>query len=210
MATESRVIRLFTFRPIRMAFDTILRREMVPALLEMSGLLELYAGRQGPAELGPRIVATVWATHAAMAAGVGDSFEEPVFMPRYLDETADRRLEILPLSFGYHFAHADTSAIIRVVRGSVRPGEIDRYVDLARAGTLADASAGRGPIALYLARLSGDGFLTLSVWRDWSTLEQATGGAIDRPRATRHAALLDAWSVEHYEGILDDTVHPVR
>jgi heme-degrading monooxygenase HmoA len=210
LPTECRVIRLFRFQPVRMAFDTILRREMVPALLDMPGLLELYAGRQGPAELGPRLVATLWADGEAMSAGVGDSLERSAFFPEYLDETQDRTLEILPLSFGYRFAGAGRSAILRLVSGSVKPGELDRYVDQARAGTLADAAAGRGPIALYLAKRIDERFATLSVWRDWPTLQEATGGAIDRPRATRHAALLDSWSVEHYEGILDDPVRPER
>ena len=38
VATESRVIRLFKFHPVRAAFDLILRDKMVPALEGMKGV----------------------------------------------------------------------------------------------------------------------------------------------------------------------------
>ena len=201
VATESRVIRLFKFRPVRVAFDLILREEMVPALLQLPGMTDLYVGRQGPEELGPRVIATVWESRDAMSSAVGESFDQPIFLPKYLDETTERVLEFLPLAFGYRFARPERPGVLRLVNGEVRTGGLGRYVDEARAGTLADANEGRGPLALYLAPRAADGFLTLSVWSDWSSLEAATGGDVDRPIATRHAKLLDAWHAEHYEAI---------
>ncbi len=201
VAIEPRILRLFTFRPVRVAFDRILREEMVPALLELPGLGDVYLGRQGPDELGPRLVATVWASHDAMADAVGVSFERPVFLPEYLDETTERQLEFLPLAFGSRFPRPDRPGVLRLVAGEVQSGELERYVEEARVGTLADAAAGHGPLALYLARRSPDAFETLSVWPDWATLQDATGGDVDQPIATRHAQLLRAWRVDHYEAI---------
>jgi hypothetical protein len=201
VAIEPRILRLFTFRPVRVAFDRILREEMVPALLELPGLADVYVGRQGPDELGPRLVATVWASHDAMESAVGVSFERPVFLPEYLAETTDRELEFLPLAFGYRFQRPDRPGVLRLVAGQVRSGELERYVEEARAGTQSDAAAGHGPLALYLASRSPDEFVTLSVWPDWATLQDATGGDIDQPVATRHAQLLRAWRVDHYEAI---------
>ena len=199
--TEPRILRLFTFRPLRIAFDRILREEMIPALVELPGLRDLYVGRQGPEELGPRLVATIWDSHRAMASAVGVSFDRPVFLPQYLDETTDRDLEALPLAFGYRFARPERPGVLRLVDGEVRTGELDRYVAQARAGTLADADAGRGPLAIYLAPRPADRFATLSVWPDWTTLQEATGGNVEQPIATRHAQLLQGWRVDHYEAI---------
>ena len=136
-----------------------------------------------------------------MAAGVGESFDRPIFRPEYLAETVDRSLEFLPLDIGLRFERADRPGVVRLFEGQVRPGELDAYVDEARAGTLQDAAAGSGPMALYLARRTADAFVTLSVWPDWSTLQDATGGDVERPIATRHAHRLVAWHAEHYKSI---------
>lgn len=199
--TESSVLRLFKFRPVRTAFDLILRETMVPALLALPGLSDLYVGRQGPGDLGPRLVATVWDSPEAMAVAVGESFDHPTFMPQHLDETEDRELDFLPLAFGYRFVRPEPPGLLRLVQGEVYLGGLERYVELARAGTLADAEDGRGPLALYLAPRSPKGFVTLSIWSDWATLQAATGGDIDRPIATRHSRMLSAWQADHYEVI---------
>ncbi|MDP9482526.1 MAG: hypothetical protein M3P84_04800, partial [Chloroflexota bacterium] len=93
--------------------------------------------------------------------------------------------------------------LLRVVHGDVYLGGLERYIELARAGTLADAESGRGPLSLYLAPRLPKGFVTLSVWSDWATLQEATGGNIDQPIATRHARMLSGWQAEHYEVIPD-------
>jgi hypothetical protein len=89
--------------------------------------------------------------------------------------------------------------VLRLVEGSVRDGEFDRYVEEAESGTLGDAAAGRGPVALYLARAGRSDFVTLSTWTEWDVVEDATGGDIRRPAATRHAERLVAWSASHFE-----------
>jgi hypothetical protein len=203
VATEPSVLSLFQFRPVRIAFDLLLRETIVPGLLALPGLSDLYVGRQGPGELGPRLVATVWDSRDSMATAVGESFEHPTFMTQYVGETEDRAPDSLPLAFGYRFVRPEQPGLLRVVQGEVYLGGLERYIDLARAGTLADAESGRGPLALYLAPRSPNGFVTLSTWSDWATLQEATGGDIDRPIATRHARMLSAWQADHYEAIPD-------
>ena len=77
-----RVIRLFSFVAARRGFDAVLRGEMIPELRAMPDLLNSYVGRQESD--GPRIVATVWDSRAAMVAAVGDTLG--VFHPEYLDD----------------------------------------------------------------------------------------------------------------------------
>lgn len=196
---EIGVLRLFRFRPVRIAFDSILRLEMVPDLLSRDGVRDVYVGRQGPDELGTRVVASVWASRDTMSRTVGETLDAPVFYSEYLKETAERELTWMPLVFGFRFERPEPPGILRLVDGTVPSGELDGYVEEARDGTLADAADGRGPLALYLARRGNDAFTTLSVWPDWATLEAATGGSIQRPIATRHAERLTSWSASHFE-----------
>lgn len=203
MNGQGETLRLFEFTPVRAAFDSILRDVMIPDLLGLPGVVEVYVGRHGPDEIGPRLVASIWESELDMADAIGVSFDRPRFHPEFLEETVDRRLEILPLAFAHRSASHDAGSIIRLVTGHVRTGELDAYIREAWAGTEDDAAAGRGPIALYLAARPPDGFRTLSVWPDWSTLQDATGGQIDRPIATRHAKRLVRWQAMHFEFVPD-------
>ena len=201
--SDGAVIRLFEFRPVRGAFDSILRDVMIPDLRLLPGLQQVYVGRQGPDEIGDRVVASIWTSRRAMAAAVGETFEVPRFHAEYLEETTDRRLDCLPLAFAIEGERVEPVALIRLVAGRVRPGELDDYVREALQGTQTDAAAGTGPNALYLATRPPDRFRTLSVWPDWTTLQEATGGNPERPIATRHAERLIDWGVSHYEALPD-------
>jgi hypothetical protein len=172
---------------------------MVPDLLTRYGASDVYVGRQGPDELGPRIVAAVWTSLDAMTHSVIETFDELAFYAGYLDETVDREMSALPLALWFRFERPEPPGVLRLVNGTVRPGELDSYIEDVRYGTLADEAGGRGPMALYLARHSDDTFVTLSVWNGWATIETATGGTIDRPIATRHAERLTDWSATHFE-----------
>jgi hypothetical protein len=199
---EPSIIRLFRFRPVGSAFDSILRGVMLPELRQMPGLVDVFLGRRGPDELGPRLNATVWTSREAMVAGVGENFDPPIFHPEYIDETTDRVLEILPLAISMPFDGVGTPRILRTFRGTCRPGERDAYIEEARNGTIADVDAGRGPLALHLAIGPGDDdFVTISVWESWTAVETATGGDVRRPVATRHPELIARWDAEHFEHI---------
>ena len=58
---------------------------MLPDLRGMPGLVDVFLGRRGPDELGPRLNATVWTSREAMVAGVGEDFDPPIFHPEYID-----------------------------------------------------------------------------------------------------------------------------
>jgi len=206
-ARGERVLRLFRFRPVRPAFDAILRDVMLPDLAALDGIEEIIVGRRGPGELGERLIATIWASTAEMLAAVGESFDRPVFHPELLDETSERRLDIAPVLLDVGSGLPREPQVVRLLTGRTKPGARAAYLDEARAGTDADVLAGRGPIRLCLADLGDEQFATLSIWGQWSTVSEATGGSVVDPTATRHSELLVEWHVDHYE-LLPDIPQP--
>ena len=142
------VIRLFRFRPARVEFDRVLRTIMVPDLRRIDGLIDVHVGRHGPEQpeqLGDRVVATIWTDRTAMNAGMGPSLAESTFHPDRLSDTTDQQLEAHELDLLLRFPEAPPSTLLRLFRGQVKPGELAAYIDEARAGTLADVKAERGP-----------------------------------------------------------------
>ena len=110
------------------------------------------------------------------------------------------RIEFRPLAISMALEVSGRARILRTLRGNVRPGERDAYIEQARLGYLADIEAGHGPLAIHLGTGSGDDdFVTLSVWESWSAIEAATGGDVRRPMATRHPELIIAWEATHLE-----------
>jgi hypothetical protein len=198
---EGSVLRLFTFRAVRPAFDEILRHQLVPDLSAQAGILDCYSGRQGPDEIGPRVVASVWVSESAMLEALGPGIGQGPFHPELLEETTDRVLEVHPICLAARFD--DTTepmpTILRTLRGRVGHGGLAQYVADVQEGVDADEQAGIGPVALYVAQTAEDGFITMSAWRGWADVEQATGGDIHQPRATRHREHLVDWDVSHYE-----------
>jgi hypothetical protein len=199
--TEPGVLRLFRFRPAHPSFDSILRDVMVPDLLSRTGLEAVFVGRQGPGDVGERLVATIWESEAAMVEAVGRSFDPPIFHPEHIDDTVEKRLDILPLAYAFG-GPSSGGSVLRLLDGEARQGELGRYVDHVREGTQRDAEGSRGPRALYLAAAGDDRFATLSVWGRWSKVAEATGGSVEDPRHTRHHDLLAGWTVAHYEAVV--------
>lgn len=194
------VIRILRLRPAGIGFDSVLR-EAMPALRASAGLLDVVAGRHGPDELGPRIVASVWASPEAVDVAVRSQPESAALVapPHALDAS----VESLALHVVFRTEAPKTPRVVRAFTGQVRPGTLATYVDAARAGTLVDDAAGRGPCALYLGSLPSDPdrFVTISTWSDWAAIEAATGGDIRRPVATRHPDRLVAWEAIHFEAL---------
>lgn len=199
MATAP-VIRILRLRPARVGFDGVLRAAM-PALRASAGLLDIAAGRHGPDELGPRIVASVWVSSEVMAAAVRSQPGSVALAAP--PDALDASVESLALDVVFEAEPPRTPRLVRAFAGQVRPGTLAAYIDAARAGTLIDDAAGRGPCALYLAGLPADPdrFVTISTWSDWAAIEAATGGDIRRPTATRHSERLVAWEATHFESL---------
>ena len=64
------VLRLFSCRPRRAAFDRILRDVLIPDLRALGDVTDVFAGRQGPDDLGERLVASVWSSTPEMTAAL--------------------------------------------------------------------------------------------------------------------------------------------
>ena len=195
------VLRIIRFRPRSVEFDDALRHRLIPALRAQPGLIDVVAGRHGTDELGQRIVTSVWSSVAAADTRQGPegSIDE---LAGFLD-VDEVRSERLSVRVQFRNPRPGTARLLRVFRGQVRGGEMDRYVEEAEAGALADTAAGHGPITLHLAVVAPqlDRFVTVSTWPDWSTIEAATGGDIHQPLATRHPERIVASDVTHYEVI---------
>jgi len=191
------VLRLFAFAPTgtTRVLDARLRDEIAPRIAELPGLTALFLARRAADTEERRVIASAWADPQAMEAALesgGLAAIEAAFGGEA--EVLALRVELLDRGL------ADPG-VLRVFRGTVREGALDRYVELARAGTLSDMAAGIGPIALYLAPQPPDAVVTVSIWADWDRLMQATGGKLDKPIATRHADQLARASVAHFEVI---------
>jgi hypothetical protein len=135
---------------------------------------------------------------AALADGVG-----PVACLSDPLATGDVEIEDLSVRVLYDVEPDAAPGIVRALRGRIRLGELDAYVEEARSGTLSDIADGGGPMALYLGTTGSapDEFLTVSTWRDWSAIEKATGGDVRWPLATRHPKRIISFDVTHYEAI---------
>lgn len=190
------VVRVFTFRTVRPGFDAILRGEMMPELREMAGLIDVFFGRQGPDDVGPRIVVSSWSSKDGMVAGVSDRLG--AFHPEYLAATSDHALAVFEQRIGDR-VDGPPPTILRTFRGVVRPGELDAYVDEVRDGVELDRRNETGPTALYLGATDAGEFITASAWREWDDVARSTGGSIHDPNRTRHPERLVSWSIEHYE-----------
>ena len=195
---EGSVLRLLAFAPEADGgvIDAELRRAAA-ALSALPATAVHVARRHGSAP--ERIIASVWPSAAAMRDGLGldsDGARSALELP---DRSVDTRVEVLPLAVDLAFGDTADALVLRVYRGRIREGELQAYLDDARAGTLADDAAGRGPLALHLGIEEPDRFVTVSAWTGWDRIEAATGGNIRNPVATRHPERLVDGTVRHYE-----------
>lgn len=196
----SPVLQIVRFCPRRVEVDDAVRQQLVPALRLRAGPRDVIAGRHGPDELGERIIVSVWS-----AGGDAGALERTSTLEDLVPslDVFDVRSDHLVVRVEFHDARSRTARLLRIFRGQVRSGELDRYIEVVDAGTRSDAAAGHGPIALLLGveATSHDAFVTVSTWPDWSTIEAATGGDVRRPIATRNPELLVASEVTHFEVI---------
>jgi hypothetical protein len=199
--SEARRLRLFQFRPVGSgsAFDAAFR-EPFRRFCALPGVVVAFVGRHGAADAGERIVASVWDT---VDAATGP------FELEALDGIEDVRVELVPVMVAdARLPPADTTAILRIFRGSTKPGQLEAYASDVRAGVAADVAAGHGPLALFLAATGPDEFVTISTWPDWDAIAQATGGNVRQPGATRQTGRLRSGAVSHYEVLPESVAAP--
>lgn len=194
-----RVLRLFLARPLRVAFDTVIRDVMVPDLRAQPGVEAVWVGRKGPDELGDRALISLWTSEAAMRAAMGDSLERSRFHPEHLPETTDRRLEVLPVLVEQGADRPVRATILRIARGRLTGISLAGYARDVRDGARRDRDRGRGPEALVLAAAGMDRFVTISTWSDWDALAAATGASLARPVRTREQHVIEGFTADHLE-----------
>jgi hypothetical protein len=191
------VLRLFAFAPAGAArlVDARLRDDVAPRIAALQGLTGLFLARRVGESVEGRIIATAWTDIEAMDAGLQAGGLAGI------EADLQGEAEILSLELELLDDRPLVPTVLRIFRGTVRLGALDRYVELARGGTRADIAADIGPIALYLAPQPPQSVVTVSVWADWDRIMQATGGKLDKPIATRHADQLARAQVAHFEVI---------
>jgi hypothetical protein len=186
-AGEPSVLRLFGFRPLGFGadYDARLRRTLLPAFLDVPGLRDAYVGRRGPDETGEPMIVSIWDS-TAMTATLGAVGEAPRGIEA-AEEVGQSTVEFVLLAVDLPFDRPEPAQVLRVFRGQVREGELDLYVEEARNGTLADAAGPHGPLGLYLGPQPPDRFVTVSVWTDWDSIEEAAARLSYTVRCPGHA-----------------------
>ena len=198
---EGSILRLFTFRAVRPAFDEILRHQLVPDLSAQAGILDCYSGRQGPDEIGPRVVASVWVSEDAMLEALGAELGQGPSI-----RSCSRR---------------PPTASWRCSRSASPPATTARRIPRRRsfgpcaAGSARAASPSTWPMSRKASTPTSEpgSARSRSTWPrppptgssrcprgvTWADVEHATGGDIHQPRSTRHREHLIDWDVTHYE-----------
>jgi hypothetical protein len=206
------IVRAFTCRPLRPAFDVALRDVLLPDLRACPGVLDVCAGRKGPDELGTRVVVSMWASLDAMHASMGGDIEASRFHPELLVETTDRHLEVMPvvLAVGGGPDASPPVGVLRIARGVLQGLTVEQYAGHVRAGVEEDRALGHGPRSLVLARMSQHGFATISRWTDWTSIQAATGASIHDPIRTQPNAEMTSFEADHYELVPTTVDEPDR
>ena len=128
------ILRLTRFDAAGAGFDTALRDRLAPVIGDVPGLHAVIGGRMGPGQDGPRLVATVWTSREAMEAAIGAGSMIPASDPAVVPGSSGGPTDVLPIALQLDAAVDARIALIRVVRGVTRPGELDAYLDDARVG----------------------------------------------------------------------------
>jgi hypothetical protein len=196
------LMRLLTFRPGAPGevTDQFLREVLLPGLVGQEGLQHAYCGRS-VSDSGGRTILSVWDGRSHGDLSQPQQFEQGKAV---LEPT----IELLEASVALTFQPPAEAQILRIFRGRARQGQATAYLDAVREGTLRDVEAGRGPAALFLGMLDEERFVTVSAWSEWGRIEQATGGNIRQPIATRHSQLLVEGTAEHLEIVPNTVVLP--
>lgn len=193
------MVRVFRARPTRLAFDATLREVVLPELRAQVGIVELWAGRHGPDELGERAIVSTWSSREAMVAAMGDDLDRSRVSAEHLAGTTHRQLDVLPILVTVHQDVSTPPTVLRLAYGRLKQITLATYAEHVHAGAHRDIDRGRGPAALLLAEAGTDSFLTISTWTDWESLAAATGASLDQPVRTRERHELASFRALHYE-----------
>jgi hypothetical protein len=173
-------------------------RAGVPAYAAQAGNLGTWLGRGGPGPSDERVLASVWSAKWAHDAAT-DIVELVAAQGSGALTITTGRIDVLPVRSYEVFERDRPMTILRVFRGRTFPGQLDAYLEEARAGIRLDGARADGPGMVVSASDAQARFVTVSLWPDWSAIEACTGGNIQRPLVTRNAARIEQGAPTHYE-----------
>jgi hypothetical protein len=195
-------VRLSRFRTTRPAFDAVLRTTVLPRTRARSGNVAVFAGRQGPDEIGARLLASLWIPAASSngpGAPAAAGSEADAGAEDALDGTAGQSTEVMPVVLLRLAAAPLATGILRVARGHLRDLDVASYAqDVSRDITGIQALSA-GPSDLVMATPGEGSFVMLTTWRDWSAIEAATGASISEPLRTKQLPALESFEADHFE-----------
>jgi hypothetical protein len=194
---EAVVVRLSRFRTTRPAFDAVLRGSVLPHIRSQPGVLGVFAGRQGPDEVGVRLLASLWSSREAMVETFGDDLADDDGASGPLAATTHRTLELLPVLVVRLSDPPLPTGILRLARGRLGDPDLASYADMVRSDLAGVAD--QGPGDLIMAASGEAAFIMLSTWPDWSAIEAATGASISEPLRTKRMAALSSFEADHFE-----------
>jgi hypothetical protein len=194
----ARYLRVVAFQPSgpESPVDAVLREAIVPRLLDCDEVIDAWIGRHSSQSDRTRVLASTWTAEPGPAMADLDILRDAGLAdgPPIVDQ-----VDHVALAVHARFDRLEPARILRVFRGTARPGELDDYVVEARNGMSADSEVNDGLIAFALGTDPPDSFITVSVWTGWSAIEAATGGNTRRPFSTRNADRLVEFRIAHYE-----------
>ena len=200
--STARFLRVISFQALGpdSATDAVLRSVVVPRILADPAVVDAWQGRRGATD-GNHVLATTWTQ-----GPTGDVPDRPPDLAALADPQLDAlggtsivAVEQLELAVHARFARPEPARVMRVLHGRALPGELQLYIDEARAGMTADAAVNDGLVSFALGHDGRDAFVTVSTWTTWSAIEAATGGNTRRPAVTRNVRRLAEFSVVHLE-----------
>ena len=199
------LLRLLDFRPDARTevTDRYIREQLEPSLLVNDELRFLFSGRSRDDHGETRQVVSIWDGGSADEHDLESKLHQPFECERS-ELVSSRKISVLPISF-FRTTDLAEAAILRVFRGRTHPGTLDVYVDEARARSQVKGAENRRARAVFMATRQPDEVLAISIWPDWDTVSEATGGNLQTPIATRNPERLLSWEASHYE-IVPSTV----
>jgi hypothetical protein len=196
-----RTLRVVTFRALGpdSAVDAVLRTVVLPRLVDAPDVVDAWQGRRGAPD-GSHVLASTWIEPPRGA--FGDPLDVALLRDPQLVSLGGTELvsvEETQLAVHARFSRPEPARLMRVFHGQARPGELDDYIDEARAGMTADAQINDGLVSYVLGRVGDDAFVSVSTWTGWAAIEAATGGDTRHPFATRNSGRLAEYRVAHLE-----------
>ncbi|HEU4673424.1 MAG TPA: hypothetical protein VFS32_11040 [Candidatus Limnocylindrales bacterium] len=197
---EATAIRLLTFRtgtagPV---VDLALRDDALPYLETQHGLVDVFAGRHGVAGIDERILVTTWQTRSAMVAALGDD-DVARLLPGHVEDIADPRVDVYDFAFGFRIDRDRPPRVLRIVRGEVRGDALTAFADDLHAVALQAAQMADGTIVFNLGIRRPAAFAAVSVWPDWTAIEQATGASVHDTSAILAPGRVVSARATHFE-----------